>query len=444
MRSLYLFLSLLLLPACASHLPVPHRAADVTLAIINVHVIDVEAGEVLPGRTVLIAGDRIASVEPATITVPRGARLLDGAGRYLIPGLWDMHVHLTHGSELELAQFVRHGVVGVRDMGGSWEQIETWRKAIAEGRLAGPRIRAAGPIIENAAWLDAVRSIPEGRAFLEASPRLAVRSADDARSAVQELAGLGVDFVKVRNVPPGEAWPALLEAARTHQLRVVTHLPAGDLRLAVERGLDGFEHLDSIADALDVLPDIERQRLFGGMAGAGVFVGPTLVPEMMRLLPVGVIRALVEDDDGLLDPRRRRISASLAEFWRTQQSLDRYDVPRDWAPVLDRGIAHLREMHRAGVPLLAGTDFGARLVYPGSSLHDELYLLVEKAGLSPAAALRTATLNAARFFSADAQFGRIAVGQIADLVLLRSNPLEEIRNVSGVEAVIIGGRLQPE
>lgn len=431
--------------AVAGPLAVSPHAQPV--AITDVTVIDGTGAPPATGRTVVVDGDRITAVGPAAGTdVPAGARVVDGTGRFLIPGLWDMHVHLGDAGPADVARFVAFGVTGVRDMGSQWDDVQTLRDRIRKGQQVGPRIRASGPVVESAAWLAAVRTIPEGRALLDAGPRLGVRTAEDARAAVDSLAGLGVDVVKVRNAPAPAAYRALVDAARQRGLRVAGHTPRGPglgLRAAVEAGQASVEHVDVLADEFDGLPEGARRHLVAEMSRRGVWYTPTLVADMQRLYPPVVVAAVVGDTLGLLDPRRRVISDTLLASWRQQQSLAAYDPPKDWEAAIAGALGHLRELHRAGVPFLAGTDVGARLVYPGSSLHDELAFLVEHVGLTPLEALQAATRNAAEFFGEAAEAGTIEVGKRADLVLLGADPLLDVRHTRRIEAIVLRGELYP-
>lgn len=429
--------------ACAlsRNAPVPD---DAELVFFNVTVIDVETGALLPETTVRIMGDRIVGVESTGDRQPSaGTQVVDGRGKFLIPGLWDMHVHLSDAGATDLELFVAHGVTGVRDMGGNWQVLQSWRDRIESGEIAGPRVKTAGVIIESSPWLEAVRSIPEGRAFLEGNPRLSVETVAEARAAVDSLARLGVDLIKVRNAPPPEAYVALVEEARRRDLPVAGHFPRVGLGFegVLEAGPTSIEHIDAFPDELDAVAPADRRRLYARMADRPLWLTPTLVADLSRVYAAEVVSAVVEDSLGLLDPRREYISDPLLTFWRVQAGLDKYNTPRDWDTVLSRALEYTGAMAESGVPLLAGTDFGARLVYPGWSLHDELALLVEYLGLSPLEALQSATRNAADALGVDDDFGSVVAGKRADLVLLDANPLEDIRNSERIDVVVLGGRL---
>ena len=440
-------IAILLLAACGHQPPGPGAVpsgAPATIAIVGATLIDATGAPARPGMTVLVQGDRIVALgAEATVRVPPRARRVDARGKYLIPGLWDAHVHLTAVGETDLPLFVAHGVTGVRDMGGTWDVIQGWRGRIVSGRVVGPRVWTAGPVVESARWLAGVQSIPEGAALLQEHPRLGIATPEDARRVVDSLARLGVDYVKVRNAPRADAYRALLDEARRRGLQVVGHLPRGGIGLAgaVEAGQRTIEHIDVLTNELDSVSVSGRAALFARMATRGTWSVPTLVAEVARVYPPAAVAAVVADTLGLLDPRRRSLSPALLAFWRAQQQLDKYETPRDWGPVIARDLGYLREMHRAGVPIAAGTDCGVRLVYPGASLHDELALLVEHAGLTPMEALQAATRNVARVLGVADEMGTIEVGKRTDLVLVDADPLADIRNVQRIHAVVLRGRL---
>lgn len=418
--------------------------AVATLAIDNVTIVD-GAGPPRPGHGVVVAGGRILTVAPMDEIRTDAARRLDGAGAFVVPGFWDMHVHLVPSGAQSLATLVANGVTSVRDLGGDLTTVRGWQDEIEDGTRVGPRILAAGTIIEDREWLDALTalSIPAVQDFLAANPRLGIASPSEARAAVDRLAAEGVDLVKVRTTPPWEAFQALAQAADARGLQLVGHLPdrGVDLMDAVRAGFRGIEHVDRLSRVLDRLNEAERAEFFTDLAGTGVPVTPTLVALVREIMAPAAVTAIVEDTLGTLDPRRRQLSKEMLTFWRMQQALDDPDSPPDSDEVFVRYARYAGEMHRRGVPLLAGTDMGARLVYPGYSVHDELALLVERAGLTPGDAIASATLNAARASGVDDAVGTVAAGMRADLVILNADPLEDIRNTRRIRAVVLGGEL---
>lgn len=381
------------------------------LAITNVTVIDCTGAPVRPDSTVLIARGHIAAVGPSEdVEAPAGARVVDGRGRFLIPGLWDMHGHLTYATEDALSLLLINGVTGVRDLGGELGLIDRWRSEIEDGTRAGPHIVRAGPFVDGP---------KEGVA-----DRFTVTSPEQARLAVHELKASGVDFIKVHNALPREAFFALMDEARTEQLSVAVHLPMGvSSAEASNAGAASLEHIETInesaiwrpgATVTTVQAAVEQnlgqagQDLFQLLARNGTWYVPTLVTYERGFV-------LWTEDPEALKPR-----------------LD----------IHQKHIELVRMMRSAGVQIMAGSDFSDWGMVPGVDLHNELALLVE-AGFSPLEALQAATLNPAKFLGLTERFGTIQEGRAADLVLLDANPLENISHSRKINAVVFDGTLHP-
>ena len=406
------------------------RAAPDTLAIRRVTVIDgTEA--VQPDMTVLMAGGRILVVGPAkSVRVRRSYRVVEGAGRYLIPGLWDMHVHLAEGwpdSTLG-AWFLDHGVVGVRDMGTPMARIRALRTAFASATSPGPRIVAAGP------FLNGSRAVP--------GLVLHVETEADGRHAADSVRALGADFVKVLSEIPPAAFRGAASEARRLGLPIVGHLPAGmDPADVSDAGLRSLEHQFGLALSCAYeaarrcaaagarVSALDTAAVFRHLKQNGTWLTPTFA---------SFARVLRSDDSGRRhDPRL----ALLPDAVRTAWLADRTAVPRGLAPALARERAMLPPMRAAGLRFLAGTDFGDPFLYPGASLHDEMAELVA-AGLTPMEALQAATRSAAEFFGALDSMGTIEQGKVADLVLLEADPLADIGNTRRIAAVVARGELR--
>jgi imidazolonepropionase-like amidohydrolase len=417
----------------------------------HVTVIDMNGGAPKAGMTVVVAGDRIAALGPVgSVRVPKGARVIDASGKYLIPGLWDTHVHLWRLEESTLLVFLANGVTSVRDMGGGLDKVKAWRDEVRAGTLAGPRIRTAGTILEDARWLEAVlnisRQIGDAEGLRVISERIGVTGPEDARRAVASLARRGVDFIKIRTVASPETFTAIMTAAKRHGLPVAAHAPLRggrdpvmDLTRAAAAGLKSVEHAETVSLALGGQSAAAAGKEF---ARHGTWYTPTIVAQLnWRVTPADVTNAQIADAEGNRDPRNRYVPDSLRGHWRWQMSLRQYEQEQDWATENRRQMEELRAMGRAGAGLFAGTDVSAVLVYPGFSLHDELELLVSQGGLTPFEALQSATRNPPHFFDLQQQFGTVERGKIADLVLLDADPLEDIRNTKRINAVVVNGRL---
>jgi len=352
--------------------------------------------------------------------------VVDGSGKFLIPGLWDFHVHALFDPEAArtfLPRFVAAGVTGIRDMGGSLEVLRAVRWALLAGTLVGPRIVAAGAVIDG----------PEP---VDPSVSIAVGDSATASAALDSLVRAGADFVKVYTLLPREVYFVLLREAWRRGLTVAGHVPESvSVREAADSGQRSIEHLrDEVEPLCARAADPSCSRLLDTLRARGTWLVPTLV--VLR------VKAILDDSSLVRDPRlgavppfvrggwegiRERAQERPADYWRERRA-------RFFDELALTGAAW-----RAGVPLLAGTDAGALFTYPGSSLHDELVQLV-RAGLTPAAALRAATLDPARFLGAADSMGTVAAGKVADLVLLDADPLADIRNTQRIAAVVLRGR----
>ena len=367
------------------------------IAITHVGVVDLDEGRIVPDQTVIVRDGRIESVGRSGAKVPKGATQVDGRGKFLLPGLCDMHVHLSWTTASALPLLVANGVTCVRDLGSDLAGIDAWRAEI----VTGP---------------------PE-----------------EARGIVRALKQVGVE-IKVHRRVEREAYFAIADEAKKQGLPLVGHIPmtvtpeeASDQGQLIEHTETLFEGTFSAALEPGALPAaIARFRSEGAAALFARFVRnhtpvtPTLVPW----------RHLLAHPDPLSDPRMRYVARSLKEAQKRAPPMsaeDRAELEQTYAEYR----AVVGQMNRAGVVLLAGTDIAAARI-PGFFLHDELGALVE-AGLSPLQALRAATSNAAAILRKD--IGAVAPGKLADLVLLDGNPLERIENTNRIRAVVVAGKL---
>ena len=407
---------LLMLLTSGSSLAAHQRQATATniLAFTGVNVINTTGTPLQNDMTVVIRNDRIVALgKTGRIRIPQGARIVDARGKFLIPGLWDMHAHLGTDSfdkQGHLSLFLANGVTGVRIMDGEPEHHE-WRKEIQAGKLDGPRMMIASPTI--------------GQSSVSASA---------ACEIVREAKLAGADFVKVHDSLSRDAYIAVLDEAGKLNLPVEGHVPqaltAAEVSALGQKSIEHFTGLDEAkADpkkASSLAEILKRNH---------TWLCPTLI---MR-------QSYASLDDAKLahDPRLKYVKPSWARRW-VRMTVDAEKTPKEeWArrrALVKQEKALVGLLHRQGVGLLAGTDDSNPFCAPGFSLHDELALLVE-AGLSPLQALRTATANPSRFFNRSRDLGTIAKGKLADLILLDANPLLEIRNTEKINAVVVNGRL---
>jgi imidazolonepropionase-like amidohydrolase len=435
------------------------------LVLTHVAVIDVAGGQAQPDRTVVILGGHITDIdESAKIAVPRDSQVVDATGKFLIPGLWDMHVHLAHifsanwAREVSLPLLIANGITGVRDMGGDFDLIKALRKEIAAGALPGPRIIAAGPQLLG---------------FSKDSAQfLASNNADAARRSVIYLKQAGADFIKVQSPVPRDAYFAIADEAKRQGLSFVGHVPelisaeeasdAGqrsmehsmgiwqscstaepELRKSMTEAMKDYKAAPGYIFArvefglpprgtLNTFSDEKASRLFERFVRNGTWQVPTLVEEQSFALLIS---------GGLMDQRGMNFIPPLMQKpWDLPNILNPLSAEdrQDLVKIVPMMLDVVGRMHRAGVRILAGSD-APWLVVPGFSLHDELVLLV-KAGLTPAEALRAATLDAAQFLGLENSLGTVEPGKLADLVLLDANPLEDIRNTQKISGVFLQGR----
>jgi imidazolonepropionase-like amidohydrolase len=412
------------------------QSAGPTVVFDNVTVIDATGAPPARGMTVTTAGDRITSIAPsARARVPAVARRIDGTGRFLIPGLWDMHVHLTSTTEIACPALVANGVTGVRDMGGELELVDWIRDRIERGELPGPAILRAGPFVDGSK-----PGVPD---------RLVVWTAADGRSAARFLESRGVDYIKTHNGTPRDAYFALLSESRLLGLKVTGHVPFSVTpEEAIDAGQYSIEHIVSLFEgpvraivqsrglsqeqALAEMTDSHFAELADRMVAHGTWFDPTLIAYWSRAHQWELAN----------DRRDRYMSATAKELWKSFRDLP--DTP-DMRALESRAFARFTEItrivKRRGVRFLAGTDLGVKYVYPGFSLHDELGLL-QDAGLTSMEALQAATRNAAESLGVLNRTGTIEVGKSADLVLLDADPLIDIRNTAKVAGVMRSGRFR--
>jgi hypothetical protein len=439
----------------------PRSVKPQSLVLTHVTVIDTSGGPTQPDMTVVIVGDRIADMgKSGEIRPPRNVETVNAQGKFLIPGLWDMHVHWYDKDYLPL--FIANGVTGTRQMYGV-PMFQQWRKEIEAGELLGPHILIPSPIVDGPkpVWAGSI----------------AVRNASEGRQAVTLVKGSGADFVKVYSLLPRDAYFAIAEESKKQGIPFEGHVPDGvSVEEASNAGQKTIEHLTGMliacstreAELLKSAQETSAAIAAGRLPSTG-FLGPeyrrrqslaleTYSPEkaetVLRVLKrnhtwqcptLTVLRSTAFSDDPAFtnDPRLKYMPRDIASSWDPKADMFlKTKTADDWAlskKVFTRELALVGDIERAGVEILAGTDTLNPFCFPGFSLHDELGLLVQ-AGLTPIEALQAATLNPARFLGREKDLGTVASGKIADLVLLDANPLDDIGNTRKISAVVFGGK----
>lgn len=425
---------------CASHASSGDTSR--TVAIRNVTVIPMTDAGTAPGQTVLVRDGRISAVGRASeVPVPASAVVVDGTGKYLIPGLFEMHGHTSKTRASALGLYVVHGVTTLRDMGSEHAEVVRWRGEIRAGTRVGPRMLIAGPYLESLRNLQRMRADPpESRVEPFERARIPIGTPERARQVIDSLAALGVDFFKVRTIQDGPTYFALADAARASGKRLVGHVVTGSPASFLRAQQAGVEH--GFPVTIDSLPREERMAFWRELAARDVGVVPTLVVVTESVFrPFECYRSLMADTTGVVNPLRPYVSAFMVLDWKEQvEELDqgRVDYFKNAFPI---ALKHFREMREAGVRLMAGSDVAVLNIFPGHSLHEELRLLVDSLGMSPLEALASGTREPAEWLGLADSVGTIAPGKVADLVLLDADPLADISNVRRVAAVLLRGRL---
>jgi hypothetical protein len=436
---------LLLIFVLSACLAAAQESSVTETSIRHVTVVDVATGSELKDQTVRIRGSRIASVGPAQETDATATGAIDAHGAYLIPGLWDMHVHVHDANELPL--YVANGVTGVRIMSGA-RDTSALRAELAR-QAPSPEIDLASAIVDGspAVWPGSI----------------VVKKPADARRTVDEIKASGADFIKVYTRIPRNAYFALADEAKQQHIAFEGHVPdAITAQEASAAGQRSMEHLRGIASACSS----QQESLMGAILRAQFFRDRLAIEAQgYRSFDESKCRALfaefrqnetwqvptltvlqmwgrLDDSRFTSDARLQYIDRKSRDRWRAriEPQLRRW---HDGQFQLARGIFSSDErvvggMFRASVPMMAGTDAMNPYCFPGFSLHDELALMVES-GLAALAALQAATINPARFLGRSAELGTVEPGRIANLVLLRADPLADIHNTTKIQAVWLEG-----
>lgn len=419
-------------------------AVESAIVIEQCTLFDSQSGEILPDRTIVVHGDQIVAVHKPgeKVEIPAGAQRIDGRGKFVLPGLIDAHVHLVHvldyahvtGDEV-LPLYLAAGVTSVRSTGDEVVAETLVARFAAVHPQSSPRVFTCSPLLDADPPIH--RDIGRG-----------VINPAEVPALLDDMLRWNVTTIKIYAGTGREVGKAIIEEGHRRKIFVTAHLGRYSAQDAVADGIDGLEHIWSVFNY--VIPsevasqpghrgklDLDNplcQQLVAELARRKVYVDPTLAVfrNMILLSDVPEVR---NHPDNALVPKR------LLDFWPVY--LQRTGCPQG-GPLDDRRreFAKFQELtgklHRAGVPLLVGTDSPEPQVTPGFSLHQELEMLVES-GLSPAAALQAATLNNAAALRQETHLGSISPGKLADLVLLTANPLEDIRNTRRIDVVIRGG-----
>jgi hypothetical protein len=442
-----------------------HKPHPATIAIIHVTVLDATGAPPQPNSTILIDNEKISAVGPdSTLEISTGTRVIDATGKFLIPGLADMHIHLMGAGEpagsreFILPLLIANGITTVRDMGGDVAQLKKLKKEIDSGDQPGPKIFFTGPYLDgNPPYFQ---------------PSIIVQTPAEADAAVRKLKSEGVDFIKVQSGLKPDAYFAIALAARKENIRFVGHVPDSiSATQASDAGQASIEHLTGILLAcssreeelreqqlhppshketprqtslrqrawqqavLNSYSPEKAQKLYAKLLANHTWQVPTL-PLLIELA------FLTPATDRAGDPNLKYIPQNLRKIWKQGRAESLANkTPGDFllrAKLVEASLKAVGDMHAAGIAIMAGTDSTAPNLVPGFALHDSLADLVQ-AGLTPMQALQAATSKPAEFLNRSNEQGTIAPGQRADLVLLDANPLADIHNTEKIRAVFLKG-----
>jgi Amidohydrolase family len=425
------------------------------LIFTNVNVVNTRDGGIEQGVTVVITNDRITGVgKVGFVAQGRNIQVINANGKYLIAGLWDMHVHSAFVSpawdeRVIYPLYIANGVTGVRDMGGDPDALERRRSRIESGELPGPHMLFAGPFLAG------------GKSDQQT---IAVNTAEEARRAVDAVKSRGEDFVKILSNVPRDSYFAIADEAAKRNISFVGHVPYSvSAREAVTAGQRSIEHLSGIPLACSSREEELRGQELTALANRDYASYQKLGNQVAATYDQGKARTLflqiaqsstwqvptlvwtqtasrIDDPNLESDPRLKYVPASVREQWNPKK-LRKNTSPEELAELKAeavRVVELVKAMHGAGVQFMAGTDGPDPFVFPGFSLHDELEWLV-KSGFTPLQALQSATFNPALFLAKLDKYGVAETGHAADLVLLDDNPLQDIRNTRKIFAVVMGG-----
>lgn len=421
------FLAIIYVQGCGKKQP------ESLIVLRGATIIDCTGAPAQANMTVVIKGNHIYTLgKTDKVEVAKNIQVVDATDKYLIPGLWDMHVH-TGEKDTFFPLYIANGITGIRDMGGdlvratgnaslSLDSLNKWKEEIKRGTLVGPRIVATGPIIDGPKPFWPGVTTPVG-------------SEAEARDLVKALKYRGADFIKVYETLPREIYYAIADESKKNQLPFAGHVPKSITAAeASNAGQISIEHLDGIYNSNSGNSLSDLYTLF---RSNGTWQIPTLA----------AYRDLVRNDDSFRnDYRLKYIPEYIKEIWSRSSWWHTSRTEKDIAKGKEEFRIRLKivkEMHESGINILAGSDAANPYTYPGFSLHDELKYMVE-AGLTSQEAIQTATLNPAKFLGMQDSLGTIEEGKIANLVLLDADPLQDITNTQKINAVILSGKYLPK
>lgn len=411
------------------------RAGHHDCLITNVNVVDVNTGKILVNKTVAIDNNRISAIYDSEVSGSDSAIVVDGRGKYLIPGLWDMHAHYKW-SHVDLDPLlIANGITGVREMWGDMPAFVEIPKRSQPDELLSPDVYLSADLLDGNP-----PCFPMGC--------LVVTTPDEAVAAVNSQIDKKVDFIKVYSALTEDAFMAIAKEANKRNIPFAGHIPNGvSIYTAIEAGMSSSEHLYGFLNACSSV-DTSNEALVNTFSETRFdSICSVLAKSSMWLCPTLTVNrasGYLNDSIFINDSRIAYLPGYVLAIWNQKMSPYTKNQIDDFAKSSRARylfeLSLIGKMSERGVKILAGTDFPNPYVFPGFSLHDELALMV-KGGMPTLDALRSATISPAIFMNKTADFGSIEVGKQASLLLLNKNPLENIENTKTVETVIVRGKV---
>ena len=446
----------------------PDSYFEDALCIDNISIIDPKVG-LIEHQTVIIKEGKILQVLPADqINLSSKNTIIDGTGKFLMPGLWDAHVHFAYIEEMAPSMFdlfLAYGITSVRDTGGEINFTSAWKKKSLQNPTSSPRVMIAGPL------LDGMPNVYDGSDHEHPPLSVGLATVSEVRNKVNELDSMGVDLLKAYEMLTPEQFEEIMRLAKQKGLNVTGHVPLSmDVISASNAGLNSMEHMRNLelscaANSDELLAQRQEILALGKKDIGGVL--RSKIHALQRPLAIAnydpqraqeVLDVLAKNDTWQIPTLALATGFTERPFARPEwQETFKYlpeAIELSWKKEIDQLLATsptpfnetytqwftnmVGQVHRTGIEIMAGTDCPIFYLTPGRSLHEELEVLV-KAGLSPLEALQTATINPAKYFHLENELGAVKEAMRADLLILDANPLDDIKNTQKIDAVIKQG-----
>ena len=435
----------------------------------NINIIDAKNG-LQKGMDVVLKDNRIIQVSPhqKDNSFPK-EKIFDGNGKYILPGLWDAHVHFAYEKDVAPAMFklfLVNGITSVRDTGGKLDLVKPWKTKAESDPKNAPRVMIAGPL------LDGYPVVYDGSSPSRPPLGTGIKNAEDAKKRVTDLAAAGVDNIKAYEMLSPESFQAIVATAKSKGLKVTGHIPLRmDAISASNAGMNSMEHLRNLEMSMstdaDKLLSTRRKMMEDGRSDPGGILRSRLhkaqrmhAVENQDLQKRKEVLAVLAKNNTWQIPTLTIVTASTNYFPSNEKWRETFKFLPDsasirWSkhalefepPEADSDAfkyakwAHeiVKDISDAKVGIMAGTDCPIFFLTPGFSLHEELVLLV-KSGLTPMQAIEAATIRPAQYFNMENELGLVEKGMLADLLILDKNPLDDIKNTQKINAVIRDGK----